>query len=593
MHTGCSSVVKIGQVYIGGDFPVNIQSMTNTNTADVEATVQQILCLAKAGAAMVRLAVKSIREAELLSCIKEKMYAAGISIPLIADVHFNPDIAVLCASVVEKVRINPGNFFDKRSRKHRTYSEEEYAGELQKIRNRFIPFLEICKKNNTVIRIGANHGSLSERIVSRYGDTPEGMAESVMEFLRICRDQNFFNVVVSMKASNVRIMVYATRLIVQKMHDEGMNFPIHLGVTESGAGEEGRVRSSLGIGMLLIQGIGDTIRVSLTEDPMCELPVAKMICDAFARKTALIPLTDNHYAYVRYPSRRVYNIGGDNVPIVISTSKSGIADSGADFIFGYNEKISTIPIICPAAEWIADNRQISFPLFDANEFLCAEKLSPQLNFVNVTTTGDIHTIKARCEQNPNTVVVVATGTSIYALYDIVEALFSWRSTIPVVLRYISSCLDYEKLIVEASGILGFFLIDGFADGIWIDNPHFSMEKIERLSYNILQASRSRITKTEYISCPTCGRTQFDIQSVLQQIKERTSHLSGLKIAVMGCIVNGPGEMADADYGLVGAGQDKISLYKGQEIVKKNIGQQFAAEEMIALLKSDGKWQEPK
>jgi (E)-4-hydroxy-3-methylbut-2-enyl-diphosphate synthase len=482
--------------------------MTNTSTLDTEASVAQIKRIAEAGADIVRLTAQGVSHARNLGVIRKQLRAEGVATPLVADIHFNPAAAFAAAEEVEKVRINPGNFVDPgRTFKQLTFTDEEYAAEIERIREKFVPFLDLCRKNNVAIRLGVNHGSLSDRIMSRYGDTPAGMVESAMEYLRICVEQNFTNVVISIKASNVTIMVKTVRLLVEAMDKENMHFPLHLGVTEAGDGEDGRVKSAVGIGSLLADGIGDTIRVSLSEDPAAEVPVARMLVDHIA-KIASAPHIDSADSTCRAHH-------GDAVPVVV----------GVDF--------------------------------------AADSIPAQYTVVESSHANAIGDLRRQLDAMPDKSAIIRV---------------SYPAT-----------MSPDEVTIAASVDLGALLLEGYADGIWIDAPSMSAEAVNSLALTILQATRRRISKTEYIACPSCGRTLFDLQQVLKQIKDATSHLRGLKIGVMGCIVNGPGEMADADYGYVGAAAGNVSLYKGKTCVVKNIPAADALPQLIELIKANGDW----
>ena len=534
-----SSVVNIGGVPLGGDNPIRLQSMTNTSTMDTPGSVAQIKRIAAEGADYVRLTAQGVREAENLALIRAELRKDGITVPLVADIHFNPNAAFAAAKTVEKVRINPGNFVDPgRTFRRLTYTDEEYAAEIKKIDDALMPFLEVCRENGTAIRIGVNHGSLSDRIMSRYGDTPAGMVESAMEFLRVCVKRNFFDVVISIKASNTVIMVETVRRLVHAMDAEDMHFPLHLGVTEAGDGEDGRIKSAVGIGTLLAEGIGDTIRVSLSEDPECEVPVARKLVDYITARENLPAVKGDFcrgYDPVmpqKKPTKTIGEIGGEN-PTAVVTDLSG------------------------------------FELIDA------EKIS-DYDFANLQ--------KPVClfSTHPNTV------GSILAACHYLNGI---DCKLPVAVMIDYKDTPVEDVTLYAAADFGRILLNGFADGIKIAAANISDSRLEELGYSILQAARRRFTKTEFISCPSCGRTLFDLQSTLKEIKEALSHLPGLKIGVMGCIVNGPGEMADADYGYVGAAAGHVSLYKGKVCMEKNIPAEEALVKLIAILKNDGKWQD--
>jgi len=530
-----SGIVYVGDLPLGGQHPIRVQSMTNTNTNDIEGTVAQCISLVSAGCEMVRITAQGITEANNLALIKKGLRFKGINIPLIADIHFNPRAAEIAASIVEKVRINPGNYTDKRD-SHKNFSEKAYIEELERIAERLRPLLNICKQNGTAIRIGTNHGSLSARIMDRYGDTPEGMVESALEFGRICLKEGFGNVVFSMKSSNVRVMVQSTRLLAQKMQTEGMNFPLHLGVTEAGDGEDGIIKSAAGIGALLEDGIGDTIRVSLTGAPEIEIPVAIAIAERYndSRKFKnQVSTSQQKPEIIRYSRREtiaVSGIGG-NYPVAVITEKDGV-----DFLV--DEHFS-------ATGSLADHHFSLLEVISGN----ASEMRQQLEKINPADNKPFI-----LKNNYHT-----------------DNLLRFR---------VDSAIDFGSL-----------LIDGIGDAIWPVAPNISPETVNRSAFAILQATRARITRTEFISCPSCGRTLFDIEKTLQQVKAATQHLKGLKIAVMGCIVNGPGEMADADYGYVGAGPGNVTLYKGKEIAHKNIPQIEAIPLLLELIKQSGDWKE--
>ena len=569
--------VMVGNVGIGGLNPVRIQSMTNTNTLDTAATVEQTICLADAGCEMVRITAQGVREAENLAVIKNELFKRGYQIPLIADIHFNPKAAEVAAGIVEKVRINPGNYTD-RNRGKTSFTDREYLEATDRIIEKIYPLIEICKKNNTALRIGSNHGSISERIVHRFGNTPAGMVEAAMEFVRICRELDFHQLVLSMKASNVRVMVMATRLVVKQMMEEGMDYPIHLGVTEAGDGLDGRIKSAAGAGALLYDGIGDTLRVSLTENPVNEIPVARMICNHFSYENAY---SDNPFARFFYD------------PFTFMKNKSQPVDFPPELKF---------PVVIGQH---TTNTEIAPDLvFDRKDLLHAEKkirilpcedLSENEAFHNTFVSlnaGQIKHIPAiSWNEIPRFAFVALPQTS--------DAVDEWQHCFrifresglkaPVILKKKYAETDPEKLAVKAALDFGPLFIDGFGEGIWIENEEIQPGMLNDISFRILQACGARITQTEYIACPSCGRTLYDIQSSLQKIKERTSHLAGLKIGVMGCIVNGPGEMADADYGYVGMGSGKVALFKGHKMVKKDVDEAVAVDELIALIRQGGDW----
>lgn len=560
--------VVIGELEIGADNPVAVQSMTTTNTQDVENTVAQSKRIFDAGGQLVRITTPAARDANLLKDIKQALEADGYLLPLAADVHYNANVAELAAAYVEKVRINPGNYVDKNSPDKLDYSEEEYLEELSKIENRIRPLIQVCKKNNTCIRIGTNHGSLSNRIVSKYGDTPLGMVESTMEFLRIFKKEEFHNLVISLKSSNTRVMVYASRMLVAQMQSEGLDYPIHLGVTEAGDGEDGRLKSAIGIGTLLADGIGDTIRVSLTEEPEFEIPVAKKIVAKFAQaKKGLAAHIVNPFDYERRITRVVQNIGGKNVPVVLSYVSSENKDLQPDYCMNIEDG---------SHESLLENNP-------ANN---------TLNFVEV----DAHDISGKLIkeiEKDETAVLVLSSENENWLNSIRQAILSAlkESTIPVLVKHEYDESDLEQLQVMVACDYGPLLIDGLIDGVFISNSNsaISNDEVLSISFGVLQASRSRITKPDYISCPGCGRTLFDLHKTTASIKQVTSHLKGVKIGIMGCIVNGPGEMADADFGYVGSGPGRVSLYREKQMVKKNIPEKDAVRELVQLIKDAGSW----
>lgn len=549
--------VKVGNISIGGNNPVRVQSMANTNTMDTEATVNQAIELFEAGCEMVRVTAPGMREAGHLRVIKNEIIRRGYDIPLIADIHFNPKAAEIAAGIVEKVRVNPGNYTDRNTGKI-NFTEKEYEESICRIRQRIRPLIEICKTNNTAIRVGSNHGSLSERIVDRYGDTPLGMVEAALEFVRICREMDFHNLVLSMKASNVRIMVYATRLLVKKMAGEGMDYPIHLGVTEAGDGNDGRIKSAIGTGTLLADGIGDTIRVSLTEDPVSEIPVAKQIIKYF-----------------------------EGVPVGHS---SRIFDKSFYNPFDYNPRISDKSVF-------SDTKQ--FPVVVGHQSKtgpCADFSEKQFDHTNQNWVhfSDIYNVRL----NPASKTVQSGSIfnskgemSVFKFRELFSLPARTMANNPVILKKEYADINEADLIIRSAIDFGPLFVDGLGDGIWIKHNKIPHAKTTEISFQILQASGARISKTEFIACPSCGRTLYNIQKSLQEIKAKTSHLKGLKIAVMGCIVNGPGEMADANYGYVGMGHGKVALFKGKEMVKKGVDELQAVETLIDLIKENGDWQD--
>lgn len=547
--------VKVGSTAIGGQNPVRLQSMASTSTMDTPASVAQALRIVEAGAELVRFTAQGVREAENLGEIRRQIRAAGVATPLVADIHFNPRAAFAAAETVEKVRINPGNFVDPgRTFRKIEFTDEEYAAELKRLEAALIPFLEKCRANGTAIRLGVNHGSLSDRIMSRYGDTPAGMVESAMEFLRVFRKENFNDVVISIKASNVVVMVSTVLLLVDAMEREGMAYPLHLGVTEAGDGEDGRIKSALGIGSLLALGIGDTIRVSLSEEPEFELPVARRIMDYIDEIAAAPSITGERNFTLCCGKKRstepLVNVGGESLPVVVGELASATYD----------------PEMTP--DLYLDTDGGKFQEIDAADVL-----------------------SGRCPVLENRILLMSSTHADRSLEmaAAIERLAVDGVMNPVVVRADYRGLDEETVAVRASIELGSLFLSGLADGLMIVSDSLSAEKSSKLAFSILQSARLRFSKTEFISCPGCGRTLFDLQATLAKVKEATSHLKGLKIGVMGCIVNGPGEMADADYGYVGAGTGRVSLYKGKECVERNIPAEEAVGRLVALIKSCGDW----
>lgn len=601
-----TSVVNIGATPLGGDNPIRIQSMTNTATQDTDACVAQAKRIADAGGEYVRLTTQGVKEAENLRNINAALRRDGYMTPLVADVHFNPRVADVAAFYAEKVRINPGNYVDAaRTFKHLEYTDEEYAQELQKIRDRFVPFLNICKGNHTAIRIGVNHGSLSDRIMSRYGDTPEGMVESCMEFLRICVDEHFTDVVISIKASNTVVMVRTVRLLVAVMEKEGMHFPLHLGVTEAGDGEDGRIKSALGIGALLADGLGDTIRVSLSEAPEAEIPVARKLVDYVTRRKdhPYIPgpniLTFNYLAPSRRQTVAVRNIGGDNVPVVIAARLDGDLTTDPQFAPDYIYTGHQLPAdVREGVQYIVDadvweGKPNTWPAFKGDQMPFVSSCNAALKFLFITYMGLNDEALACLKYHPE-IVLVAQSNHPNRLGEqraLVHQLMQEGLSNPVVFFQHYAEEEKENLQIKAAADMGALVFDGLTDGIFLYNQgSIPSTTLDATAFGILQAGRLRTSKTEYISCPGCGRTLYDLQSTIARIKAATSHLKGLKIGIMGCIVNGPGEMADADYGYVGAGRGKISLYKKKECIEKNIPEEEAVEKLIELIKANGDWQ---
>ena len=553
-----SSTVQIGNVPLGGDNPIRIQSMTSTSTLDTDASVAQCRRIFDAGADYVRLTAQGVREAHNIGEIRAALHAAGYTKPLVADIHFNPKAAFEAAATTDKVRINPGNFVDAaRTFKKLEYTDEEYAAELEKIRRAVVPFLAICHEHHTAVRLGVNHGSLSDRIMSRYGDTPAGMVESAMEYLRIFREENFNNVAISIKASNTVIMVETVRRLVAEMDREDMHYPLHLGVTEAGDGEDGRIKSAVGIGTLLAEGIGDTVRVSLSEEPELEIPVARKLVDYITAREGHAPISGcfakayNRIAPERRPTNAVGSIGGQNVPVVATALSP--ADVAA---------IATKPdFFLSDVNWKAVDASDKAEGFSDDDVLL-------LTSHHANPVGEIEAF--------------------------IHRLWDNGCKAPVVVRMSYDDANEEDVQVKAGADFGALLLNGLVDGIVLDAPNLpNNADAVAYSFGILQAARRRTTKTEYISCPSCGRTLYDLQHAVKEIKAATSHLKGLKIGIMGCIVNGPGEMADADYGYVGAAVGKVSLYKGKECVERNVPQDVALTHLIDLIKANGDWTEPK
>ena len=601
-----SSVNNVGAVPMGGDNPIRIQSMTTTPTTDTEASVAQSKRIIEAGGEYVRLTTQGVRDAENLKNINAALRAEGIMTPLVADVHFNPNVADVAALYAEKVRVNPGNYIDPaRTFKQIDYTDDEYAAELKRLEERFVPFLNICRENHTAVRIGVNHGSLSDRIMSRYGDTPEGIVESCMEFLRICKKQDFNDVVISIKASNTVVMVRSMRLLVSEMDKEDMHYPLHLGVTEAGEGEDGRIKSAVGIGALLADGIGDTIRVSLSEEPEAEIPVARHLVDYVTRRAGhmMIPAEASpKFDWLR-PERRdtdaVENIGDTNVPVVIVSNFSENAevsvnpDLTPDYIYvGENlpeNRPANQKYIVDFSVW--DGTPNTYPVFPYNAipFLSSYPLIPKFLVMQYGVDAEEY---VTCLMNHPEVVVVCVshhqnrlGEQRALVHEMMRA--GLRNPVVFCQAYRHSQEQKADFQLEAAADMGALMFDGLTDGIWLMNDgDLSVKDIAETSFGILQAARLRTTKTEYISCPGCGRTLYDLRSTIARIKEATAHLKGLKIGIMGCIVNGPGEMADADYGYVGAGRGKISLYRRKECVAKNIPEEEAVERLLQLINED-------
>ena len=614
---------------MGGNNPIRIQSMTTTDTMDTIATVNQSIRMINAGCELVRVTAPSIKDAKNLRNIKDELNKKGYNVPLVADIHFTPNAAEIAAEIVEKVRINPGNYADKKKFQQIEYDDKSYNDEIERIYERVSPLIKICKTNGTAMRIGTNHGSLSDRIMSRFGDTPLGMVESALEYLRICEDHNYHNIVLSMKASNPLVMVHAYRLLVDKLNNSNLkDYPLHLGVTEAGEGEDGRIKSAIGIGTLLDDGIGDTIRVSLTEEPEFESPVAKLLVNRYNNRAnhTLIKQPKNinfsPFKYEKRESNELFDIGGDNFPIVISSfsnlekldknkfenlgitynTKSKIwekSDTSPDYIY-IGDSLNTDGInyqfIVDYSSWLKDrNKKNYYPLLTFNEFIDLDEnlFSENINFLMIQTT-DLE--KFKNIRIPENFVLILNSNNEHFMPDM-RSFFLKNFDIknPVILSKDYDLSYSDDLIIHSSTDIGGLFIQGYGDGIFISN-HSSeikeIKKINNLSFKILQAARVRVTSTDFISCPSCGRTLFDLQETTAMIRERTDHLKGLKIGIMGCIVNGPGEMADADYGYVGSGVDKITLYRGQEVVKRGINFKYGVDELVNLIKEDGNWIEP-
>jgi (E)-4-hydroxy-3-methylbut-2-enyl-diphosphate synthase len=638
--------VKIGDLLLGNFHPIRIQTMTTTDTMDTLATVEQSIRCIEAGSELVRITAPSRREAENLLNIKNELRKRGYTTPLVADIHFTPNAAEIAARIVEKVRINPGNYVDKKKFEQFEYTDAEYLEEIDRIRDRFTPLVKICKEYGTAMRIGTNHGSLSDRIMSRYGDTPMGMVESAMEFLRIARDEAYHNIVLSMKASNPQVMVQAYRLLVKKMEEEFNEcYPLHLGVTEAGDGEDGRIKSAIGIGTLMEDGLGDTIRVSLTEDPEFEIPVCKDLVKRYSlpnpsKGGALIPsagkLPYNPFEYKRRETFAIDNIGGKHVPVVVAdlskikkivpedlqsigytydevTDKWNIGDAAADYIFIVNQELDfslpgTLKVAVFYKDWInALDKTKYFPILDPDQYLDDTiQKSRVMNFVMIDCYNEGDPMSSLVKvfdklKYDKTAVISFSSTNKNAMQSIrrmyVE-LENNKINNPAIILCDSSHPTMEESLIHYSIEAGALLLDGFCDGVSFGH-HFMNKDIpsdfklmNSIAFGILQATRTRISKTEYISCPSCGRTLFDLQETTARIRSVTNHLKGVKIAIMGCIVNGPGEMADADFGYVGSGPGKITLYKGKDIIKRNVNSDIAVDELINLLKENDAWVEP-
>ncbi|HAS40094.1 MAG TPA: 4-hydroxy-3-methylbut-2-en-1-yl diphosphate synthase [Microscillaceae bacterium] len=641
--------VNIGQVPLGKEQPIRVQSMTTIDTMDTEGSIAQSIRMIEAGCEYVRITAPSIKEAQNLQLIKEGLRAKGYQTPLVADIHFTPNAAELAAKIVEKVRVNPGNYADKKKFEIIEYTDEQYQAELDRIRERFEPLVKLCKENGTAMRIGTNHGSLSDRIMSRYGDTPLGMVESALEFLRICEDLKYHDIVISMKASNPQVMVQAYRLLVLKLAEEGLKpYPLHLGVTEAGEGEDGRIKSAMGIGALLEDGLGDTVRVSLTEEPEAEMPVGQQLVNRYAGRANHAPikpldwetaqLNYNPYEYQKRATHEVANFGKDNVPRVIADfsqveaiemgdlkgighyylpelDKWGMNDLGADYIYLGTRSVpfmmpNGLKVIQDFGTWQAESAAKTqeqgnvFPLLTIVEFTQNPGIQG-VQFVKIQLKDLTEAVIAQIKATPQMVLVLETE-NLHAMAELRRLfleLMAQEITHPTIVsrnyqRKDNQVKDIELVQLYAATDVGGLLIDGWGDGVLLANSNESPAKeaaleqtkqLNNLSFGILQAARTRMTKTEYISCPSCGRTLFDLQETTAMIRKRTDHLKGVKIGIMGCIVNGPGEMADADYGYVGSGKGKITLYRSKTVVKRGVPSAQAVDELIELIKEDGKW----
>jgi (E)-4-hydroxy-3-methylbut-2-enyl-diphosphate synthase len=635
--------VRVGDLLLGNFHPIRVQTMTTTDTNDIEATVAQSIRCIEAGAELVRITAPSKTEAENLLHIKNELRKRGYHTPLVADIHFTPNAAEIAARIIEKVRVNPGNYIDKKKFDFIDYTDAEYSAEIDRIRERFTPLVTICKEYGTAMRIGTNHGSLSDRIMSRYGDTPMGMVESAMEFLRIARAESYHNIVLSMKSSNPQVMVQAYRLLAKTMQQEfGECYPLHLGVTEAGDGEDGRIKSAIGIGSLLQDGLGDTIRVSLTEDPEFEIPVCKDLVNSIPKQVHMQEAfaIGNTDGYVRRQSRPVGNTGAGHVPVVVAdlmlakevttadfkwlgytydeaTDKWHIADAAADYVYAGNKLISfalpgTLQVICDEAVWqTAPDKQKYHPLLQLNDYLNASPVNAVRHFIALDCNEAIAPAffeKIKSDEKAVLCVGSSATNTLQSVREFIQLLDEQGIHTPVIIAVESHHHTIDAQLIDFSVNGGALLLDGLGDGLWLMNDpskiknekitgrtyleaNDNLQFLNNTAFSILQATRTRISKTEYISCPSCGRTLFDLQETTAKIRAVTNHLKGVKIAIMGCIVNGPGEMADADFGYVGSGPGKITLYKGKEVVKRNVNSEVAVEELINLLKEHDAWVE--
>lgn len=617
--------VNIGGVPLGAENPIRVQSMTTIDTMDTEGSIEQSIRMVESGCEYVRITAPSIKEAQNLEEIRKGLRAKGFEVPLVADIHFTPNAAELAAKIVEKVRVNPGNYADKKKFEELAYTDETYELELKRIREKFEPLVKLCKEHGTAMRIGTNHGSLSDRIMGRFGDTPLGMVESALEFLRICEDLEYYDIVISMKASNTRVMVQAYRLLVHKLDEEGLRpYPLHLGVTEAGDGEDGRIKSAVGIGALLEDGLGDTVRVSLTEEPEFEAPVAQKLVDRYADRPGhmqIAPLAEspvNPFVYERRITHEVLNFGDHNVPRVIADfskkrsievkdlkeighfylpepDKWRMNDTGADYLYSGSNPV----------DFMLPNGLQEIIDFSAwKELTDQDKKYPLVNIQDLSSVGEGQIVFVSIEaeelssmeqlkQHKNAIILLHTNNkhAMAALRRFIFELIVKNIHLPLVINWHQEITDKEDFQLASATDIGGLLIDGLGDGVMLAGN--GSKKVENdTAFGILQAARTRMTKTEYISCPSCGRTLFDLQETTAMIRKRTDHLKGVKIGIMGCIVNGPGEMADADYGYVGSGKDKITLYRGQEVVKRAVHSDYAVDELIQIIKDDDNWVEP-
>ncbi|MFD1187957.1 (E)-4-hydroxy-3-methylbut-2-enyl-diphosphate synthase [Pontibacter rugosus] len=634
-------VVNIGGIPVGGDYPIRVQSMTTVDTMDTLGSVEQCIRMIEAGCEYIRITAPSIKEAENLQNIKEELNKRGYQVPLIADIHFTPNAAEVAARIVEKVRVNPGNYADKKKFQVIEYDDVSYQAELDRIRERFVPLVRICKEHGTAMRIGTNHGSLSDRILSRYGDTPLGMVESALEFIRICEAEGYYDIVISMKASNTQVMVQAYRLLVQKLDEEGLQpYPLHLGVTEAGEAEDGRIKSAVGIGTLLEDGLGDTVRVSLTEAPEAEAPVAQALIDRYTHRAEkakpIKPVCNvpiNPFQYHKRETVEVENLGATNVPRVMADfsrltdvqyadlkcvghlysmllDKFNMNDLGADYIYTGDNAISFmlpngLKEMVNYGAWLqAEQRDDRHPLIEATAYVQGVEFHRSLNFILATINDLTSELLEKLKQD-NTAVLVLHTENEHAMPELRKCFFRLMNNgvqNPCIIKRAYGKLTDDEVQLYAATDVGGLLIDGLGDGILLGTEQLpaqekplelqTIDKLNNLSFGILQAARTRMSKTEYISCPSCGRTLFDLQETTAMIRKRTDHLKGVKIGIMGCIVNGPGEMADADYGYVGVGKDKIALYRGQNVIKKAVPADRAVDELIDLIREDDKWIEP-